>query len=107
MLAVLAAIALVGVGGCLAAWIREPTTAITGTNAARIQPGMTLADVEAILGGPPRDEADQSRFRPDEFDERNSEQERKVESGLWRGSRNRDRRWMSSAAVVLVLFSEN
>jgi hypothetical protein len=55
----------------LAAWVLWPRTAITRENAAKIQPGMTLAEVEAILGGPARDEAmgplvlDQNGARPD------------------------------------------
>jgi hypothetical protein len=39
------------------AWLFWPRTAITPENAARIQPGMTLAEVEVILGGPARDES--------------------------------------------------
>jgi hypothetical protein len=38
----------------VAAWLLWPRTAITRENAARIQPGMTLAEVEAILGGAAR-----------------------------------------------------
>jgi hypothetical protein len=38
------------------AWLFWPRTAITRENAAKIQPGMTLAEVEAILGGPAREE---------------------------------------------------
>jgi hypothetical protein len=41
----------------VAAWLLWPPTAITPKNAERIRPGMTLAEVEAILGGPARDEA--------------------------------------------------
>src|ERR1700722_14500609 len=37
-------------------WPRPPS-AITRANAAKITEGMTLAEVEAILGGPPRDES--------------------------------------------------
>jgi hypothetical protein len=40
----------------VAAGLVWPRTAITRANAAKIQLGMTLAEVEAILGGPPRDE---------------------------------------------------
>ncbi len=45
------------VSSMAAAWLLWPRTAITRENAARIQPGITRADVEALLGGPPRDEA--------------------------------------------------
>jgi hypothetical protein len=39
------------------AWLLWPRTAITRENAAKIQVGMTLAEVRAILGGKPRDES--------------------------------------------------
>src|SRR5438270_777500 len=38
------------------AWLLWPSTAITQENAATIRERMTLAEVEAILGGPARDE---------------------------------------------------
>jgi hypothetical protein len=41
----------------LAAYLEPFQPAINDKNAARIQVGMTLADVEAILGGPARDVA--------------------------------------------------
>src|SRR3954465_7795793 len=44
------------IAGC-AAWLLSPRTAITQENAARIPAGMTLAEVEAILGGAGRDES--------------------------------------------------
>jgi hypothetical protein len=37
----------------VAFWLAKPRTAITRENAARIQEGMTLAEVETMLGGPP------------------------------------------------------
>jgi outer membrane protein assembly factor BamE (lipoprotein component of BamABCDE complex) len=41
----------------LALWLLWPReSAITEENIARIQPGMTRAEVEAVLGGPARDE---------------------------------------------------
>jgi outer membrane protein assembly factor BamE (lipoprotein component of BamABCDE complex) len=50
--------ALIAVAVVLAVgvWLLWPRTAITRENAAKIQAGMTLAEVEAILGGPARDE---------------------------------------------------
>jgi hypothetical protein len=39
------------------AWLLWPSTAITCENAAKIKEGMTLAEVEAILGGPAREES--------------------------------------------------
>jgi hypothetical protein len=38
-------------------WMFWPRSAITRANAARIQVGMTVEEVEAILGGPARDES--------------------------------------------------
>jgi hypothetical protein len=48
----LAGLLVLGVG-VLLLW---PRTAITRENAAKIQVGMALADVEALLGGPARNE---------------------------------------------------
>jgi hypothetical protein len=42
--------------GFLVAWVLWPRTAITRENYERIHVGMTRAEVEAILGGPARDE---------------------------------------------------
>jgi hypothetical protein len=42
---------------CPSLWLLLPGTAITRENFARIQEGMTLKDVEEILGGPARDES--------------------------------------------------
>jgi hypothetical protein len=39
------------------AWLAWPRTAINQTNFERIQMGMSLAEVEEILGGPARDES--------------------------------------------------
>jgi hypothetical protein len=50
--ALLGALVLFGV-----AWLCWPRTAITRENTDQIQPGMTQAEVHAILGGPPRDES--------------------------------------------------
>jgi hypothetical protein len=44
------------VGLAVAAWLLWPRTAIKRANAAKIKEGMTLAEVEAILGGPARDD---------------------------------------------------
>jgi hypothetical protein len=45
------------VTAALTGWLLWSRTAITAANAARIEKGMTLAEVEALLGGPARDEA--------------------------------------------------
>ena len=47
---------MIGVTG-IATYLMQPRTAITRANAAKIQPGMTLAEVEAILDGPARNDA--------------------------------------------------
>jgi hypothetical protein len=39
------------------AWLFWPRTAITRANAEKIEEGMTRAEVEALLGGPHRDDA--------------------------------------------------
>jgi hypothetical protein len=51
--------ACVGIAVCMVAlafgltlWLLGLTTAVTRTNVERIQPGMSRAEVEAILGGP-------------------------------------------------------
>ena len=46
--------AVVVVGLAIGVWTLWPRTAITEENAAKLRPGMTLAEVEAILGGPAR-----------------------------------------------------
>jgi outer membrane protein assembly factor BamE (lipoprotein component of BamABCDE complex) len=54
----------IGLAGIVAAGVAvfslrlySSRTAITEDNAVRIRPGMTLAEVEAVLGGPARDES--------------------------------------------------
>ncbi len=42
--------------GVVTLWLLWPRTAITRANAAMIREGMTRTEVEALLGGPPRDE---------------------------------------------------
>src|ERR1700722_14790543 len=51
----LVVLVMLGVGGVVL-WA-QPRTAITRENAAKIQVGMALTEVEAILGGPARDES--------------------------------------------------
>jgi hypothetical protein len=62
--------AAVAGGLAVTAWAMwPPATAITADNAASIKLGMTLAEVEAILGGPARDEATGpvERIEPPDF----------------------------------------
>jgi hypothetical protein len=47
-------LALLGLAGGLFAFL-YPWPGVTGANFERIQEGMTLAEVEKILGGPPHD----------------------------------------------------
>lgn len=51
--AVPATLALIGCGG----WLIWPRTAITKESFAQIRKGMSRAEVDVILGGPPRDES--------------------------------------------------
>jgi hypothetical protein len=64
------ALAVLGTAVALAVglWWVWPRTAITRENAERIREGMTLAEVEAILGGPARDEAGRRMFARVEYD---------------------------------------
>jgi hypothetical protein len=50
-------LAAIAVGVAVGMWLFWPRTAITRENAARIQEGMTLEEVEVIFGGPSRDES--------------------------------------------------
>lgn len=52
----LSLLACVLVGGVVAWLLWRPASAITRENAAKIAQGMTAADVEAIFGGPARDD---------------------------------------------------
>lgn len=56
---------LIALGACV--WLLWPRTAITRENAAKIREGMTLAEVQAILGGPERNESS-GPLCPDEPD---------------------------------------
>ena len=55
-LLVLAAVSAV-LALAMGSWPRRPRTAITWENAAQVRPGMTLPEVETVLGGPARYEA--------------------------------------------------
>src|SRR6266566_3187740 len=66
----LVALLVVGAG----VWLLWPRTAITRENAAKIEVGMTLGEVEAILGGPPRNDVGR-KLEPD-FDSDPIENER-------------------------------
>jgi hypothetical protein len=53
-------------GLAVGAWLLWLRSAITRENAAKVQVGMTLAEVEAILGGPARDESTGPTERDDD-----------------------------------------
>ena len=88
------------------AWMLWPHTAITRENAAKIQVGMTLTAVEAILGGPARDEMT-GRMHSDEFaDEPDKNQRwRDWDETLIEGRKRglRELQWKSDHVLVWVL----
>lgn len=49
--------AAVVLGLVVGVWLLLPRTAITRENAYCIEPGMTLEQVQLVMGGPPRDES--------------------------------------------------
>jgi hypothetical protein len=78
-------------------------TRITGSNGYRIRPGMTLAEVEEILGGPPRIEGNWplARMANDRFwDRRECSREGKHDSEYGYVTRA----WYSDAALISVAF---
>jgi hypothetical protein len=98
----------------LAAWLlRPPGTAITRDNAEKIQRGMTLTEVEAILGGPARDESrgrvvlDHGGGRQEEVEMRAALYEKiLVESFHSQAAGGRSRRlleWHSNQVTIWVL----
>jgi hypothetical protein len=85
------AVVLLGV----ATWILwpRPPSAITRENGARIELGMTDAEVEAILGGPARDES--TGFLMGE--------ETRIGGMAWP---RHTQCWLSDSVIVRVLFQE-
>jgi hypothetical protein len=93
LLGLAAVLVLLGVG-VLALWPRRP--AITRANAEKIQMGMTLAEVEELLGGPARNESNMpDNFINDAFEFHDCA--RPFE----------DKRWASPAYVVIVEFDDS
>jgi hypothetical protein len=84
-----AALAVLAVG--LAAWLFAPPepTAITVANADRIRNGMTLAEVETLLGGPARNESEVPN------------------NGIMITRAADDPCWVSTRIVVIVSFDDN
>lgn len=88
LLGLLAASFALGVRG----WMLWPYTAITRGNAAMISEGMTLAEIEEILGGPARNESGlPDNFIRDAF-----------VNGDMRGVA--EKRWASPGFLVIVEF---
>jgi hypothetical protein len=86
-----------GVGG----WLLWPkSTAITRESAAKIQKGMTLAEVEAILGGPARD--DTTGLIENDFDDKSWN----VRFGVFKPC-NDYQTWESDFVFIWVGFDEN
>jgi hypothetical protein len=85
------------------AWLVWPRTAITRENAAKIQPGTTLAEVEAILGGPARDESSSAGVGRDFSDDiAENEARHRDWLNMVANKRKKDLRSRSHEAVVLV-----
>jgi outer membrane protein assembly factor BamE (lipoprotein component of BamABCDE complex) len=90
LITAIAVLVLVGVGVlALALRPHQPSTAITRENAAKIQHGMTVAEVEALLGGPARDDT----TGPLEID---------ISYTSTHGACQRD--WRSDEVVIAVCF---
>jgi hypothetical protein len=82
-------------GLVVAGWLIWPRTEITRENAAKIKEGMTLAEVEAIFGGPARSESD----LPDNF----------INDAFVMGGVHpfTEKRWASPGRVVIVHFDDS
>ena len=95
----LGSVAVVVVGLAIGVWMLWPRTAITEENAAKLQPGMTLAEVEAILGGPARIET----TGPTRADVDMDEQRRFERFMLRQNSERRVVSWHSDSVAVYAL----
>jgi hypothetical protein len=109
--------ALVAVVAALAGvWLLWPRTALTRENAERIEMGMTLAQVEAIMGGPARDETtgrvvlDQSGD-PDDVQQRAAIYEHLLVESLRNHAAGvrfpQALEWHSNQVSILVLFDRD
>jgi hypothetical protein len=96
----------VGIGvGVVLAWLLWPCTAITQQNAARIREGMTRDEVEAILGGPPRDESPYAvHFAVRSEDERLQATRSYARWLVDHLGPEPARKWLSHQALVVVQF---
>ncbi len=92
-------------------WLLWPRTAITRENAAKIKVGMTLAEVESILGGPDRDEGTGTFIYTDESREWDGARGNGVITATTNvrkdGSEYQGRRmWKSDTVMILIDFNE-
>jgi hypothetical protein len=78
-------------------------TKITAANGYRIRSGMTLAEVEAVLGGPPRIEGRRTRAELASY-KYWAEQECTEEGIYYSESGNLQRAWYSDEAHISVAF---
>jgi hypothetical protein len=84
-------------------WAVPRPSAINPENAAKINEGMTLAEVEAILGGPPLDESTMGILRDAVTNDEAIP--RRIEGPRW-GAGKRDgsiHRWASDAAYIRII----
>ena len=89
-------LAAIVVGMAVGVWAMWPRpSAITRENASTVREGMTLADVEAILGGPARDEST-GLLAPDNRDG--------TSSTIWMWAQPPPRAWISDCVAVHVRF---
>jgi hypothetical protein len=97
----------------LAAWLLWPRTAITRENAARIQDGMSLAEVESLLGGPARDETtgpvtlDEGGGNPADgigYPLRELRMRQWIDLLVWGALRPRAPQWKSNHVTIRVEF---
>jgi hypothetical protein len=108
LLGLAAAVALV------AAWLLWPRTAITRENGAKIREGMALAEVEAILGGPARNEAGGTVILDEDADVPAGDQRAAIVAQRWRlwqdawielrdrGAAERPLQWGSDWVVITI-----
>jgi hypothetical protein len=93
-------LAAVVVGLAVGGWLLWPSrSVITPENALTIEVGMALADVEGILGGPPRDESTGRLRATMDHDKIGGHDTRLVFA--------KSRAWVSDRAIVEVFFNED
>jgi hypothetical protein len=93
LLAILAVVVL-----AVSGWLLWPRTGITPENAAKIRPGMTMAEVETLLGGPAGD----YRTCDDRGLHGTVECFGEGQEQVWEGDEGSVHVWFDAAGVVLV-----